>query len=105
MMTKQTQGSMTLIGALAGGIFIVAFVALMIVGGYAFSPAAFLALVVAGAVAVFLLIAFHRKSEAPVSAPVHRQMAPAPQPAPAPRSRPWRRPPWQPLRRPLRRRP
>jgi predicted flap endonuclease-1-like 5' DNA nuclease len=99
-MTKQTQGSMTLIGALAGGIFIVAFLALMIVGGYAFSPAAFLALVVAGAAAVFLLFAFHRKSEAPVSAPVHRQVAPAPQPAPAPKVRPWRRPPAAPAAAP-----
>ena len=83
-MTKQTQGSMTLVGALAGGIFIVAFLMLMVVGGYAFSPAVFLALVVAGAVAVFLLFAFHRKPEPPVSAPVHRQAAPAPAPAAAP---------------------
>jgi len=81
-MTKQTQGSMTLIGAIAGGIFLIAFVALMIVGQYGFSPALFLAAVVAGAVAVFLLFAFHRKPEAPVSAPVHRQSAPAPAPAP-----------------------
>jgi predicted flap endonuclease-1-like 5' DNA nuclease len=80
-MTKQTQGSMTLIGALAGTIFIVAFLMLMVVGGYTFSPAAFLALVLAGAVAVFLLLAFHRKPEPPVSAPVHRQAAPAPAPA------------------------
>jgi NADH-quinone oxidoreductase subunit E len=77
---------MTLIGALAGGIFIVAFAALMIVGGYTFSPALFLAVAVAGVVAVFLLFAFHRKPEAPVSAPVHRQAAPAPAPAPAPKA-------------------
>lgn len=87
-MTKQTQGSMALIGAIAGGIFLVAFVALMIVGQYTFSPALFLAGAVAAAVAVFLLFAFHRKSDAPVSAPVHRQAAPAPEPkaepAPAP---------------------
>lgn len=81
-MTKQTQGSMALIGAIAGGIFLVAFVALMVVGGYAFSPALFLALAVAGAAAVFMLIAFHRKPEAPVSAPVQRHAAPAPAPAP-----------------------
>jgi NADH-quinone oxidoreductase subunit E len=83
-MTKQTQGSMTLIGAIAGGIFLVAFVALMIVGQYAFSPALFLAAAIAGAVAVFLLFAFHRKPEAPVSAPAHRQVAPAPVATPAP---------------------
>jgi predicted flap endonuclease-1-like 5' DNA nuclease len=81
-MTKQTQGSMALIGMIAGGIFAVAFVALMIVGEYTFSPALFLAAVIAGAVAVFLLFAFHRKPEAPVSAPVHRQAAPAPAPTP-----------------------
>ena len=51
-MTKQTQGSMALIGAIAGGIFLVAFVALMIVGQYTFSPALFLAGTVAAAVAV-----------------------------------------------------
>lgn len=82
-MTKQTQGSMALIGMISGGIFAVAFVALMIVGGYTFSPALFLAAVVAGAVAVFLLFAFHRKPEAPVSVPVHRKAEPVPAPAPA----------------------
>jgi predicted flap endonuclease-1-like 5' DNA nuclease len=82
MMTKQTQGSLTLVGALAGAIAFVAFLMLMVVGGYAFSPAAFLAIVLAGVVAAFLLFAFHRKSEAPVSAAVHRAPAPAPAPAP-----------------------
>jgi predicted flap endonuclease-1-like 5' DNA nuclease len=84
-MTKQTQGSMALIGMIAGGVFLVAFVALMVVGSYAFSPALFLAAVVAAAVAVFLLFAFHRKPEAPARAPVqHRTVAPEPTPAPAP---------------------
>jgi NADH-quinone oxidoreductase subunit E len=73
---------MALIGAIAGGIFLVAFVALMVVGQYTFSPALFLAGTVAAAVAVFLLFAFHRKPEAPVSAHVHRQAAPAAAPAP-----------------------
>jgi predicted flap endonuclease-1-like 5' DNA nuclease len=77
-MTKQTQGSMALVGAMSGGIFLVAFVALMIVGGYTFSPALFLAAAVAGAVAVFLFIAFHRKADAPVSAVAHRPPAHAP---------------------------
>jgi predicted flap endonuclease-1-like 5' DNA nuclease len=84
-MTKQTQGSMALIGMIAGGVFLVAFVALMVVGSYAFSPALFLAAVVAAAVAVFLLFAFHRKPEAPARAPVQRRtVAPEPAPAPAP---------------------
>jgi predicted flap endonuclease-1-like 5' DNA nuclease len=56
----------------------------MVVGGFAFSPALFLAIAVAGAVAVFLFFAFHSKPSAPVSQPVQRQAAPAPEPAPAP---------------------
>ncbi len=87
-MTKQTQGSMTLVGALAGAIAFVAFLMLMVVGGYAFSPAAFLAIVLAAVVATFLLFAFHRKPEAPVSAAVHRAAAPAPAPAAAPAAAP-----------------
>jgi predicted flap endonuclease-1-like 5' DNA nuclease len=81
-MTKQTQGSLTLVGALAGTVFIVAFLMLMVVGGYDFNSALFLAVAVAGVVAVFLLYAFHRKPEAPVSAAVHRAAAPAAAPAP-----------------------
>jgi predicted flap endonuclease-1-like 5' DNA nuclease len=73
---------MTLVGALAGTVFIVAFVALMVVGGYDFNSALFLAVAVAAAVAVFLLLAFHRKPEAPASAAVHRAAAPAAAPAP-----------------------
>jgi NADH-quinone oxidoreductase subunit E len=81
-MTKQTQGSLTLVGALAGAVFIVAFLVLMVVGGYDFNSALFLAVAVAGVVAVFLLYAFHRKPEAPVSAAVHRAAAPVAAPAP-----------------------
>lgn len=77
-MTKQTQGSMTLVGALAGTVFLVGFVALMLVGGYTFSPALFLAAAVAGVVALFLVIAFHRKAEAPAHVAAHRHVAPAP---------------------------
>jgi predicted flap endonuclease-1-like 5' DNA nuclease len=95
-MTKQTQGSMSLVGAISGGIFLVAFVALMTVANYAFSPALFLAAVVAGAAALFLFVAFHRKPAAPVGAAVRRPAAPAPihepsrapEPAPAPMAEP-----------------
>jgi predicted flap endonuclease-1-like 5' DNA nuclease len=73
---------MTLVGALAGTVFIVAFLALMVVGGFDFNSSLFLAVAVAGVVAVFLLFAFHRKPEAPVSAAVHRAAAPAAAPAP-----------------------
>jgi NADH-quinone oxidoreductase subunit E len=85
-MTKQTQGSLTLVGTLAGAIAFLAFVMLMVVGRYDFSSSAFLAIVLAAVVAVFLLYAFHRKPEAPVSAAVHR--APAPVAAPAPKAAP-----------------
>jgi NADH-quinone oxidoreductase subunit E len=87
-MSKQTQGSMAIVGAIAGGIFIVAFVALMALGQWAFSPAAFVALLVAGAAAVVLFLGFHGKATPPVAAaPVHRA-APAHKPAAAPVSAP-----------------
>ncbi len=82
-MTKQTQDSMLLVGTISGAVFFLAFVLLMVVGGYTFSPALFLALAVGAVVAVFLFIAFHRKPEAPASTPVQRQAAPAPAPEPA----------------------
>ncbi len=66
-MSKQSQGSLILVGALAGGFGFVAFVALMLVGDFRFSPALFLALVVAAAAAVFLFVGFHRTNEQPLS--------------------------------------
>jgi NADH-quinone oxidoreductase subunit E len=83
-MSKQTQGSLAIVGAIAGGIFIVAFVALMLLGQWAFSPAAFVALIVAAVVAVVLYLGFHSKPVPPVAAaPVHRS-APVAKPAAAP---------------------
>ncbi len=61
-MSKQTQGSMGVVGAIAAGVFVVAIVALMVVGDFAFSPALFLAIGVAAVVALFLVLAFHRPS-------------------------------------------
>lgn len=95
-MSKQTQGSMLLVGAISGGIGVVAFLALMAIGKFSFSPALFLALLVAFAVAMFLLVAFHNpngalgpaeapKAAAPVATPV---AASAPEPAPAPAPEP-----------------
>jgi NADH-quinone oxidoreductase subunit E len=87
-MSKQTQGSLAIVGAIAGGIFIVAFVALMLLGQWAFSPAAFVALIVAAVVAAVLYLGFHSKPVPPVaSAPAHRA-APASKPASAPVSAP-----------------
>ncbi len=61
-MSKQTQGSMGVVGAIAGGVFLVAIVGLMIVGDYTFSPALFLAAGVAAVVALVLVFAFHKPS-------------------------------------------
>jgi len=96
-MSKQTQGTMLMVGALAGTVGLVAFVALLVLGEYAFSPALFLAIIVAGAAAVFLMVGFHRKPAAPMvrqahaptphaapqAAPVAAAPASAPQPTPA----------------------
>lgn len=76
-MSKQTQGSMALVGAIAGGILIVAFVALMVVGGWDFSPAAFVALLVAGGAAVVLFRGFHRQPAPPVATQAAQRAAPA----------------------------
>jgi predicted flap endonuclease-1-like 5' DNA nuclease len=82
-MSKQTQGSMALVGAISGGILIVAFVALMVVGGWDFSPAAFVALLVAGGAAVVLLRGFHRKPASPVATQATQRAAPAAASAPS----------------------
>ncbi len=63
-MTKQTPSSLLLIAALAGGIGFVAFVALMVVGEFTFSPALFLALLAALAAAIFLFQGFHKAEPA-----------------------------------------
>ncbi len=82
---KQTPMTLALVGAIAGGVTVVAFLMLMVMGGYAFSPAAFLAILVGLIVAIVLYVGFHQAGPAPVVAP---QAAPAPKPvaaaAPAP---------------------
>ena len=59
-MAKQTQGSMLLVGLIAGGAGFVAFLAMLVVGGMTFSPALFLSILIAAVVAVVLFFAFHR---------------------------------------------
>ena len=59
-MQRQTPSSLLLVAAIAGGVGFVAFVALMLVGGFNVSPAVFLAIVLAVAVAAFLFIGFHK---------------------------------------------
>ncbi len=97
-MSRHTQGSLAIVGMIAGGIFLVAFVALMVVGGFDVSPAAFLAILPAAAAAIFL----YRGFAAPVAAPDAAGHAPTdaspampdpapvaePDPVPAPASDP-----------------
>ncbi|MBT8457328.1 MAG: hypothetical protein KJO15_14625, partial [Alphaproteobacteria bacterium] len=83
---------MLLVAAISGGIGFTAFVALMVIGNFTFSPALFLALLVTVAVAIFLLRAFHNPVEPPAAttaaAPVAAAPEPAPAPAPAPEPKP-----------------
>ncbi len=92
-MSKQTQGSMLLVGVLSGGIAFVAFLMLMVVGEMAFSPAAFLAALVGLGVAIFLFRAFHSapdapKASAPAAQPAAEPAAAAPEPVAAPEPEP-----------------
>ena len=66
-MSRHTQGSLAIVGAIAAGIFLVAFVALMVVGGYTFSPAAFLALLVALLATIVLYLGFGGSPATPAS--------------------------------------
>jgi len=77
---KQTPMTLALVGAIAGGVTVVAFLMLMVMGGYAFSPAAFLAILVGLIVAIVLYVGFHQASPAPAVAP---HAAPAPKPVAA----------------------
>lgn len=65
MNSKQNPGTMLMVGALSGTVGLIAFVALMVLGGYTFSPAFFLALLIAIVVAIVLLVGFHRKPPTP----------------------------------------
>jgi len=96
---KQNPMSLALVGALAGTVTVVAFLMLMVMGGYAFSPAAFLAILVGLIVAIVLFVGFHGKAAAPAAAPVVHaapktvaEAAPAArvmaEPAPAPAATP-----------------
>lgn len=96
-MSRHTQGSLTIVGAIAAGIFLVAFVALMVLGEYAFSAAAFLSILIALVAAVVLYLGFGG-SDRPAVSPAASKPAPAPkaeaapeparEPAPAPEPEP-----------------
>lgn len=90
-MSRHTQGSLTIVGALAAGIFLVAFVALMVLGDYGVSPAAFLAILIALLAAIVLYLGFGGSirpdlpapTARPASAPVSEATSSAPASAPA----------------------
>ena len=83
-MSKQTPGSLAIVGVIASGVFLVAFVALMVIGGYTFSPAAFLALLVAGVAGLAMFWAFHDKATAPDHAAAQQTAAGSAHAAPPP---------------------
>ncbi|MEM6636500.1 MAG: hypothetical protein AAF667_11470 [Pseudomonadota bacterium] len=60
MEPRQTPGSMLLSAILAATVALVAFVALMVIGGYAFAGAFGIAFAVFAAVSVVLVIGMHR---------------------------------------------
>jgi NADH-quinone oxidoreductase subunit E len=75
---KQTPMTLAMVGAIAGGVTVVAFLMLMVMGGYAFSPAAFLAILIGLVVAIVLYVGFHPASARPAGV---QHAAPAPKPA------------------------
>ena len=87
-MSNQTQGTMVMVGALAATVGAVAFVALLLLGDFAFSPAAFMAILVAGVAAVILFLGFHRKPLEPAPAYTQAKAPAAPVSAPAPVAEP-----------------
>jgi NADH-quinone oxidoreductase subunit E len=95
-MSRHTQGSLTIVGGIAAGIFLVAFVALMVLGEYGFSAAAFLAILVSLLAAIILYLGFGgsdnvsvpaKPAAKPAAAP-KAEAAPAVAPEPAPEPAP-----------------
>jgi len=81
---------MALVGTIAGGVFVAAFLVILVLGTGEFNTAFFGAAAVAGLVAVFLFVAFHEKPTPPAAKNAAGQAAAAPAapstaaPAPAP---------------------
>ncbi len=64
-MARQTQDSMLLVGVIAGGITLAAFLVLLVLFEFTFSPALFLSLLVGLVAAIVLYRGFHDKAELP----------------------------------------
>ncbi|MEM8632660.1 MAG: NADH:ubiquinone oxidoreductase [Pseudomonadota bacterium] len=88
MNSNQNQGTMLMVGALAGTVAFVGFLAMMIIGGLNFSASLSIALVLFLVVAVVLVIGFHRKPASEHSTAVAPVVAPAPAAAPEPAPEP-----------------
>ncbi len=101
-MARQTQDSMLLVGVIAGGITVAAFLILLVLFGFSFSPALFISLLVGLIAAIVLFRGFHEKAQTPATtasavpaaapepaaAPAPERAAPEPAPAPAPAPEP-----------------
>ncbi len=88
-MSRHTQGSLTIVGALAAGIFLVAIVALMVLGEYGFSAALFLSLLIAILAAIVLYLGFGGSDGIALPKPAQKPVpAPAPKAASAPEAAP-----------------
>lgn len=81
-MSRHTQGSLAIVGAIAAGVFAVAFVAMLVLGDLSVSAAGFLAAIVAFVAAFVLYRGFATAPEIPAAASAP-SAAPAPAPAPA----------------------
>jgi NADH-quinone oxidoreductase subunit E len=73
---RQTPMTLALVGVLAGGIAAAAFLMLLVVGGFALTPAVFLAALIGLVVAIVLYVGFH-KADAPPSPLAHAAPKPA----------------------------
>ncbi len=97
-MLKHLQGSMAVVAAITGGIFVVAFVALMVSGGYSFFPSVFLALLVALLSAIIVYLGFESgigstvtsttKAKPAVATKIAAEPAPSPKTAASQKSAP-----------------
>jgi len=85
-MSRHTQASLTIVCAIAGAVFLVAFVALFVLSSLSVSAAVFVSALIAAVAAIVLYRGFAGGSDGPVAAaPVAKPvMAAAPVAAPAP---------------------
>ena len=76
-MYRHTQGSLAIVGAIAAGIFLVAFVAMTVLSDLSLSAAGFLAIVIAAVAAIVLYRGFAGELDGPVDVPSAPKAKPA----------------------------